>query len=171
MRILFFDLATITGYALGSPAAVEESGTITFPRTGDDFGSLLWNMVETFGDLADRVKPDQIGYEAPIMPRKTNLQTLRKLYLMGPCVEAVAVKRKLPCFEGNRPDILTHFLGRGYPMGSDRQKIYCANKCRARGWKFQDYNESDALAGLDWALAVESPTFAIAGSPLFQKRA
>lgn len=170
MRILFFDLATVSGYAIGSPGGVEESGVITFPRTGDNYGALLVSMLETFKELADRLAPDQFGYEAPIMPQKTQIHILRKLYLMGPAVEATAIERGIPCFEGNKPDIMLHFLGRGYPRDSKRQKIFTKNECRRRGWKFQDDNEADALAGLDWALSVDSPTFAIAGSPLFAKR-
>jgi hypothetical protein len=127
-------------------------------------------MLKTFGEIVDRIGPKEIGYEAPVMPRKTTITTLRKLYLMGPAVEAVAVKRSIPCFEGSRPEILTHFLGRGYPNTSEKQKIFVKNQCRRRGWKFQDDNEADALAGLDWALSIVSPTFAIAGSPLFQSR-
>lgn len=170
MRVLFLDLATITGYGAGSVAGVEESGTITFPKTGDDFGTLVWAMLDTFGDLADRLKPDQIGYEAPVMPKKTTMQTLRKLYLMGPMVEAVALKRKIPCFEGMRSEILTHFLGRGYPQDRETRQSHVKTKCRARGWKFIDDNEADALAGLDWALACDVPNFAIAGTPLFARK-
>lgn len=171
MRILFLDLATTTGYAFGSTAAVEESGTFRFPRTGDDYGTLVWAMLDAFGELSDRLKPDQIGFEAPVMPQKTTIQTLRKLYLMGPMVEAVALKRKIPCFEGGRSEILTHFLGRGYPQQREARQSHVKNKCTARGWKFADDNEADALAGLDWALACDVPNFAIAGTPLFGRKA
>jgi hypothetical protein len=96
--------------------------------------------------------------------------TMRKLYLMGPLLEYAARLCKVPCFEGNLGDIRTHFLGRGnVPRDSARAKAMVKNKCRARGWLFQDDNEADALAGLDWALACDSPAFALAGTALFGK--
>lgn len=172
MRILFLDLATKSGYALGSVAGVEESGIIEFPRTGTDYGTLLWSMIDCFDAMIGVRSPDQVGFEQPIIPSqsKMNLMTLRKLYLMGPCLEAAALKRKVPVFEGALGDIRTHFLGRGnVPRDSARAKAMVKNKCRMRGWKFQDDNEADALAGLDWALACESPAFALAGTSLFGK--
>jgi hypothetical protein len=119
-----------------------------------------------------RTAPTQVGFEAPIIPStsKMNLTTMRKLYLMGPLLEYAARLCKVPCFEGNLGDIRTHFLGRGnVPRDSARAKAMVKNKCRARGWLFQDDNEADALAGLDWALACDSPAFALAGTALFGK--
>jgi hypothetical protein len=172
IRILFFDLATRSGYALGSVAGVEDSGIIEFPRTGDDFGTLALAMLDCFEGMLDKMAPSQVGFEQPIIPSlsKINLQTLRKLYLMGPMLEAAAIRRKVPCFEGALGDIRTHFLGRGnVPRDSPRAKAAVKNRCRDRGWKFQDDNEADALAGLDWALSCDSPAFALAGTALFGK--
>lgn len=165
-----FDLATATGWAAGSSAGVSEFGHILLPRTGEDLGAFLKAAIDGFGRLVKRLMPDEIYYEQAIMPGrgKTSMQTLRKLYTLGPALEMVAAEAGVPCWEASQGDIRTHFLGRGnVPRTSAKVNIRLKLECRRRGWAAKDFDEANALALLDYALATNDPRHALRAVPLF----
>jgi hypothetical protein len=102
----------------------------------------------------------------------TNLNTLRKLYGLAFMVETVAGDVKagfnIPVQEVNNGDWIKHFLGAGnVPRESDARKKAVFRICGIRGWKCEDYDEGDALAILDYAIACGSAEAAIEATPLF----
>jgi len=170
MRTGFFDLATLTGYACGSAASgVEEYGTFRLPKTGDDYGEWLKVALGTFGYQINRMKLESVWYSSPIMPSTTSLQTCRKLYTLPPALELAAQRLKIRHIrEANEGEILTHFLGTGnVPRKREAKKAATKVKARSRGWKPNDDNEADALAGLDYAIACMTPDYALKGTGLF----
>lgn len=170
MKILAFDLATVSGWAFGSVAGVERSGITTVGRHGEELGSFGNAWLNRFLALIDETGPTEVYYEAPVVSGgKININTLRRLYSMGTILEMAADRHKVPCWEAQIPDIRTHFLGHGHvPRNSQAIKIAIKNQCRRRGWKFKDDNEADALALLDYALSCSDPQFATNAVPLFQ---
>lgn len=172
MRVLALDLATCTGFALGSLAdGVIEYGSHRLPKTGEDVGLFLIHHRDTLDRLIARTKPDELIFESPALfgAKKTTLATLRKLYGLAGVTEMVAMEAGITCFEENIETITTHFLGKGpgVPRRGDARKEATVKRCRERGWPTRDDNQADALALLDLALALKDPARAMDATPLF----
>jgi hypothetical protein len=169
MLICFFDLATNSGWAAGDGDCEPESGVIHLPKTGDDLGSFMVNADYQFGLALDNIRPSLIGYESPIFmnPRKTKIAILRKLYSLASKLEELAVRRGIKICEAQNGEIRRHFLGAGYPVNSDRAKQLVYDRCRTMGWAPENFDASDALAGLDYLLALHRPSHALKITPMF----
>lgn len=177
-KTLSLDLATRTGFALGSRAGVILSGSRQLPKTGDDLGLFGRAFRDWLVKGLKRHNPELIVYEQPMLRgASTNLNTLRKLYGLAFMVETIAGDVKLlerndpiPVQEINNGDWIKHFLGAGnVPRESDARKKAVFRMCQIRGWRPEDYDEGDALAILDYALATASPVHALEATPLFQR--
>jgi len=174
--ILALDLATVVGFALGDLRGVKISGSRRLPSTGDDIGLFACSFEDWLTIGLKRHRPEKVVYEQPIMRGSdTTLATCRKLY--GMAWETERVCRRLvklgalppfPVQEINISDWRVHFLGRGN-VPRDRKSIKAAvmQMCRVRGFHFDDDNEAEAIAILDYALACDSPASAIRATPLF----
>jgi hypothetical protein len=168
MRILALDLASCTGWACGSiPEGVVEHSSYQLPKTGEDVGMFLAYFRKWLESTIARNRPGEVIFESPILPDKTSISTLRKLYSLAGLTELVALDHKLVCREANISEICTHFLCRGYPRKSELRKKATVAQCRVRGWPTKDDNDADALALLDYALALKQPSRALASTPLF----
>jgi crossover junction endodeoxyribonuclease RuvC len=168
MRILALDLASCTGWACGSTSeGVLEHSSYQLPKTGEDVGMFLAYFRKWLESTIARNRPGELIFESPILPRKTNIITLRKLYSLAGRTEEIAYDLHLKCREENIGKICTHFLGRGYPAKGEPRKRATMTQCRARGWTVKDDNDADALALLDYALALEQPNRALDATPLF----
>lgn len=162
--VLALDLASQkTGWALYGPDRPLAHHTVKFKPAGDDYGKLLTEARDWLSsalsredslapNLAKRV-PTLVVYEAPVLPAKTNIVTLRKLYGLAGMVEVVCRDHGIECLEADRPTILLSFTGHG---GGDRASRQARVKaaCEARGWTPVDDNAADALALLDHACLV-----------------
>jgi hypothetical protein len=172
-KILALDLATNIGFALGDRAGVILSGSRRLPKTGDDLGRFGRAFRDWLIIGLTRHKPELVVYEQPMLRGDgTNLNTLRKLYGLAFMVETVAGDVKagfnIPVQEVNNGDWIKHFLGAGnVPRESDARKKAVFRICGIRGWKCEDYDEGDALAILDYAIACGSAEAAIEATPLF----
>lgn len=173
MKIVFFDLATLTGWAAGDFRSQPTFGRFEMPRTGEEVGEFLCAAENNIRTVLDQVGPDVIGFEAPFLnPRRDTILKIRKLGGLANEVEKAAYRRsRTPCREATLGEIRSHFLGKGYPRDSDRAKIAVKNQCRRLGWKVRDDNEADALAGLDFLRSIFRPDKAVASTPLFQSNA
>lgn len=170
-RILFFDLATATGWAFGSGGRVEAFGHFELPRTGEDVGAFLCAAESRIGEILGRAKADLIGFEAPFLNRRIDtILKIRKLGGLANEVEKAACKRRTPCQEALVDDVRRHFLGRAYPRARAQAKIAVKVRCRDLGWDVATDDEGDAVAGLSFMFACQSPKAALATTPLFQKK-
>jgi hypothetical protein len=170
MKLLALDLATCTGFALGSTEqGVLEHGSHRILKTGEDVGLYLVTFRDWLLALVARTDPWTIYFEAPVLlgRDKTSLNTLRKLYGLAGMTEVVAHDRGIDCREANTSNIVTHFCGKGSPRYGDERKKATMAKCRERGWTITDDNDADALALLDYALAQIKPEHALQSTPLF----
>lgn len=166
---LALDLATVTGFALGDLAGIKVSGSRRMPKTGDDLGYFAHAYRTWLTTGLQRHKPARVVFEQPIMRGEgSSLVTLRKLYGLAWQTELTCRDLKIPCQEVNMSDWRVHFLGKGnVPRKREAVKAAVMQMCRVRGFEFDDDNEAEAIAILDYALACATPAFAINASPLF----
>lgn len=173
MKILALDLATKLGFALGDRSGVILSGSRRLPKTAEDLGRFGRAYRDWLTIGLNRHKPELVVYEQPMLRGgSTNMNTLRKLYGLAFMTETICGDTKagfdIPVQEVNNGDWIKHFLGAGnVPRDSDARKKAVFRICGIRGWKVEDYDEGDALAILDYAIACQSPEAALAATPLF----
>lgn len=172
--MLALDLATVLGWAaapLGTrPASALEakaglgyaplSGTHQIAAPGSPLGPfghayqdwlrkiLKWLPAQGIGG-----EVEVIVFEAPILPPKTTLMTVRKLHGLCLLTEVMAHASGRECFEAERGKILRHLCGH-CPKGRKAQKWAVWQMCRTMGWDPEDDNAADALAILDYSLAL-----------------
>lgn len=161
MRILALDLATRSGWACGDAGETPQHGTFTLPSTGDDVGRFLFEFMRWLKGLIATHEPREIVFEAPILPRETNIATLRKLYSLAGVTEVMALDAGIPCSEISAGEVRRAFLGQHYPRKAQRDEIKRAviAGCRMHGWNPRDDNDADALATLHVALCARNPRF------------
>lgn len=179
--ILYFDLATSTGWAAGDHRGVKGFGTFELARTGDLIAPFAADARRHIVSLREKFKPDLIGFEAPILrPYKKKKgggsavndtpNKLRKLYGLALMVELDALDHGVKCTECVIGSVRLHFMGRGYPNASEAANLRMRNLCRARGWNVKNSDEANALAGLDYLLAIQRPLHALQAMPLWQAK-
>lgn len=167
--ILALDLATVTGFALGNVSGIKVQGSRPFPRTGEDIGTFASSFRHWLIGGIRRHKPTLVVYEQPMLPTKTQLVTLRKLYGMAFLAELICRDEGVEVREAHRQQILTHFLGRGsVPRKREERQAAIHRQCLIRGWKPVDDNHADALALLDFAVAIMHPDSAMRAAPLLR---
>lgn len=167
--ILALDLATVVGFALGDVRGVKISGSRRLPATGDDIGAFAHAFRGWLTTGLNRHKPTKVVYEQPILRgTDTTLATCRKLYGLAWQTELTCKDLGYGVEEINISDWRVHFLGRGN-VPRERKDIKAAvmQMCRVRGFHFDDDNEAEAIAILDYAIACGSPASAIRATPLF----
>lgn len=157
--ILALDIATVTGWALGSLDCEPEAGRFRLPKTGDDIGRFVNAYRDWLVEMIDRHSPSRVVYESPLTTPgpQTNMMTLRKLGGLTVMTESVAVDMAVECKEANLSTIRKHFVGRGRAPKDvkDGRKWFKAavmDRCQVKGWHPADDNEADALALLDFSL-------------------
>lgn len=166
MSVLCLDLATTTGWACGEAGAPPRYGSFRLPSTGDDVGRYLVEFMRWLKGLIAAEAPREIVFEAPILPRKTTIATLRKLYGLAGATEVMAIDAGIPCSEISSGEVRRLFLGQHYPRHAGRDEIKRAviNGCRQMGWEPRDDNEADALATLHVVLCKSNQRFAAASA-------
>lgn len=171
IRIVYFDLATVSGWAFGSSAGVDGFGHFELPRTGENIGEYLCAAENHIGEIIGRSKADLVGFESPWLNySRDKILNVRKLSGLANEVEKAAFRRRLRCFEATVDRVRRHFLGRDYPRTRDAAKIAVKVKAREMGYDVETDDEGDAVAGLSYMIAVDAPSAALAPTPLFQKK-
>lgn len=173
MRVLFFDMATRTGWAFGTETGVEGWGAFELPRTGDNVGRFLCAAEQAITKVVEKATPTFIAFEAPFIGRRDGILKVRKLSGLANEVEKAAERYwQVPCMEASVDDVRRHFLGRDYPRKSEAAKQAVKVKCRELGWDVAPHqgDEADALAGLSFILGTQIPGTALATTPMFQKK-
>lgn len=147
-RILSLDLATATGWCCGAPDnANPDFGTFVLPSTGDDVGTFGLKFAEWMKATIEQYKPALIIFEAPILPKKTQPMTARKLMLLAGLTEMMARHRNITCREGRASAVKKYFAGTGRAQKEDTKAM-----CRRYGWRVKTDDEADACAL--WAYSV-----------------
>lgn len=173
MVLLALDLASTLGYAVGTPGGVIAHGSFKLPSTGCEigtFGDAYWRWLDS---ALSRWSVGEVVFESPILPGKTNLTTLRKLYGLTLVTEMAAGRRHIPVREANLSSIRVHFLGvarapASVPKPERRAWIKEATitQCRRLGFRPVDDNDADALALFSYTLAQKDRRFRMLGDEI-----
>lgn len=146
--ILTLDLATATGWACGAPGDADPRfGHVTLPSTGENIGGFAAAFAAWLNAKLDEVSPQLVVFEAPILPRKTSLATLRKLHFLPGRTEEICHDRGIMCREGRASSVKKLFTGYGFAKKADTISI-----ARRYGWRVRTDDEADACAL--WAYSV-----------------
>lgn len=168
VEALYFDLATVSGYAAGGLRGVEGFGIFELPRTADNIGAFLVVAEKRIEALVNRFQPALLAFESPFINRRIDtIVKIRKLGGLANEVEKAATRHGIPCQEALGDDVCRHFLGRNYPRRTEPKKIATKEKCRALGFDVSSSDDADALAGLSYILACKHPESALRQCPLF----
>jgi len=141
MKILFGDLATQSGFAVG-----EHNGTPvawTEKLAPGDHAQRFLGMALVFRRLIAEHRPDKIGIEAPYLDM-TAPDAARFLYGMRGAVLLTARSLGYDVHEVEIGRIRKHFIGK-HPKG--QAKARTMDRCRVLKWDYANDDEADALAG------------------------
>lgn len=146
MKLLALDCSTHVGWAFfDSFGAVPDFGTWHAPRTRnrDDY-AFEWTAFEDWlAHRLDKLAPDVVGFEAPIIPRVRTFQKARAIRLswgFAYAVETMCKRRRLRCIEANPSTVKAVFAGHGRA-----KKDRMVGAAIRRDWLVEDHNQADAL--------------------------
>lgn len=155
-NILTLDLATNTGWACGAPGDdAPRFGHHTLPSTGDNVGRFALAFSDWLSCALETHAPQIVVFEAPILPKKTNLTTTRKLQGLAFETERLCYERGIPCREGRKSSVSKLFAGNGRAQKEDT-----VAQCRRYGWRVTTDDEADACALWAYTVVKVSPEHA-----------
>jgi hypothetical protein len=171
-RVLALDIATVTGWAFGSPGEAPAFGSIRFGKPGGSraaayraFSKWLdekWNVRDD--------QPDLIVYESPAVPSimsgRTNIDTIRLLVGLAEYLEGWSYDR-FELREASVSQVRAHFLGRN--MKSAIAKPMTMQRCLELGWEVTNTDEADACALWDYQCRFLRPDLASKTAPLMSR--
>lgn len=135
--LLTLDLATHIGWTRGRPDdRYFDFGTHGLPKTGDDIGAFLSAYQDWLSDILPNV--ELCVFEAPILPPKTRIETLRKLYGLAGHTEVVCRYAGVKCMEVNLMQVRAFIGAHG--------KAGVIEAIRRYGFDPADDDQADAIA-------------------------
>ena len=145
--ILSLDVASSSGWAYGGPGEVPQHGSFLLPSTGEDLGRYGVEFLQWLTAKLVELQPREVVFEAPILPRQTNLNTTRKLHGLALLVEVACALKGVPCSEIGNSEWRRQFLGPYYPPKACRDELKRAviAACRNMGWNPRGDDDADAL--------------------------
>lgn len=145
--ILSLDVASKTGWAYGFAGEAPQHGVFELPSTGDNLGRYGVTFLQWLTSKLRELRPREVVFEAPILPKITNLNTTRKLHGLALMVEAACELEAVPCSEIGNSEWRRQFLGPYYPPKPCRDELKRAviAACRNMGWNPRGDDDADAL--------------------------
>lgn len=149
-KILTFDLAASTGYAVGPPDQLPTFGSHQFTSTGDNFGRHQSNARLWLRRTIFEHDPALIGYEQPSVFGTTTPATIIKLCSYASTLEEECLKENLdvPVRMVNPSQLKKFFTGKGNAKKPDMEAA-----ARRYGFMVKNDDEADAIAM--WFLMVD----------------
>lgn len=144
--ILAFDCATATGWCAGDGSTTPVLGNVKMPSSVEP-GPFLDFWEKWLDRHLDEIKPTVVVFEAPILPQKTNISTVRKLVGLAGVLEMVAFRKRVVVEETNVSHIKKVLTGNGRSEKPDMVRM--AKKC---GLNPKSFDEADAFGV--WICAV-----------------
>lgn len=146
--IAAFDLATLTGYAIGRAGERPRFGTWRLKTPDDEPERASRNLGCQLRDLFSIEKPDIVAYEAAIsaggMLRMGNASHTAGMLLQLPgALQAICGCYGVRAVKKNVQNVRKNFVGKGRP---DDPKRAVLDQCRVLGFDVKDDNAADALA-------------------------
>jgi len=153
--ILSLDLATNTGFCIGAPGQTPAFGEHRLPSTGDDIGTFACAYEDWLTAQLTTHAPQLVIFEAPILPKMTQLMTVRKLTGLAWETERLCKRAKVRCLEGRKATVNKAITGSGRASKDDTKAAL-----RRYGFKVVGEDESDAVALWCFACLCYAPTTA-----------
>lgn len=168
--VLFIDIATRFGWAVGAPGETPTAGSKRAAPAGASPGEVFKGFGSWLNDFCKTTMPSAVFYEGFLDPRElggqTNQQTMFMLIGLAAWCEGVCASRGIYNVQrANQSTIRRHFLGKGYDAKNPKPAVM--RQCDILGWPYADDNAADALAGWSYATAQLAPQTAHAVTPLF----
>lgn len=144
------------GWALGSAnSKPARYGTYVPYKTMDDLATFLIDARTFLYQLMVPNRVTEVVYESPVVNRFNNVYTLRKMFALHGLIEVECRDCNVPVYEAAPGTVRKHFLGKGMtPRKSKEIKEAVMARCRQLGWNVETDHEADALAILDYTLAI-----------------
>lgn len=143
--ILALDLASIIGFACGSPELLGEAVHGSFALPSDvNLGRQYAAFADWLADKITRHEPTELVIEAPFLGQ--SLRAGRKLFALTGIAELIAWRRDLRFSEHHASSVRKTFCGSGR---ADKDRVVA--ECRHRGFAPRDDNAADAIALLHHA--------------------
>lgn len=160
--ILALDIASTSGWAFGSAGDAPRFGTYRAPSSGDDLGRFGYAYLQWLTGKLRELQPKEIVFEANILPRETNITTLKKLYGLAFVTEIAALSEGIPCSEITAGEWRRAFLGQHYPRKATRDELKRAvvTACRQMGWEPNSTDDADAIGIWYVATCARNPKWA-----------
>jgi hypothetical protein len=153
-RVLSLDIATVTGYAVGRKSSgMELSGTWDIaPRRGESQGFRYIKLRARLNEMLSAYPDIGVVVYEQTMARafgggRVNMAHVEYSSGCAAIVQAWCVDHKIEHAAVYAATIKKHACGKGNAKKPDMMAA-----ARARGWKFVDDNECDAMWLLDYAL-------------------
>lgn len=154
-KILFLDLATSYGWAEGSPGGSPVAGSGRFTAAGASHAKVGAEALVWFADRLALEAPAVVFIERPglhsVAQGKSSFDVIYRLLGLAFLFGAVAHRRGVYDVRFVKAEeVRLHFLG-SKSLKGDVAKRRTEDRCRDLGWAFKNNDESDALAGWDYA--------------------
>lgn len=157
--LLSLDLGSVaTGWTLGPVESLApEFGTWEFKGV-DNIGALAEmfdnELSVKLGDLrAGLPPPHHVVFEAPILPKETQIATTRKLQGLAWHVEFLCNALRFDCMEAQVSSVKRLWAGNGFAA---KETMVAAAK--RRGFDVKNHDEADALAVRYFAISGQWPS-------------
>ena len=168
MKIMAFDLATVTGVAIGDSHSIPLCHTERLGQVGAPHGARLSEALYMTSRLIKQHQPDAIAIEAPVIAGVKGGQD-RALLAIGlrSAVVMMAHMRGVRCVEYSVASIRKHFIGVGR-LKRTEAKRRTMQRCKLLGWHVANDNEADAAAVWEFARLKLTNTFTPPPAGLFE---
>lgn len=163
MRLLYLDLATVTGWAVGDVTDHPAFGSIRLPKTGRNLGQYGNAFEDWLCDKIAKEKPTHVGFESPFLGAGLNLNTTRKLTGLCFVTEMACEREGIGVSETNYSKVRVYALGdRKLPkLPAKERKIEWKKRmvqaAQFRGYDVHDDNEADAVLGWEYTAKTRFP--------------
>lgn len=151
-KLLALDLATETGFAVGSPDGEPTYGSFRIFDVGigaflDAFETWLTKQVRDY-------QPGLVVFEAPILKKEgTQISTVRKLTSLAGITEMVCHRSETQVLEAHLQSVKKYFSGKGNATKEDM--IQSAHRW---GWPTDNHNQADALGIWAYTISEKKPS-------------
>ena len=160
MKVLAFDLATVTGCAFGVAGAKPRAWTVALGKVSHE--ERFSRCIRMTARYMRQFEPDVVAVEAPVGGRDANALLIG----MAACVKGEAVRRGVRVVEYFPGTVRRHFLGKALTTRDFPGKTKAAAKgaikaaviarCHLLGWEVESGDAADAAALWDYACSLES---------------